>query len=407
MSEVDAAYGGEMSAHHYFRKSALMSDVLAAVREVLGQPSKALALHEPEFAGREWDYLKECLDTGWVSSVGSYVARFEHGLATYTGARHAIATSSGTSALHICLLLAGVKAGDEVLIPTLTFIATANAVAYLAASPHFVDSEPVSLGMDAARLDEYLRDTARLAGGVCVNRHTGAPIRALVVMHVFGHPADLDALSEVALRWHLVLIEDAAESLGSSYHGRHTGNVGLLSALSFNGNKIVTTGGGGAVLTNDAALGRRAKHLTTTARTPHRWSFLHDEVGYNYRLPNLNAALGCAQLEQLGSMLERKRRLAARYAKAFANVEGVKFLNEPPGTSSNYWLNAIVLDVAHEALRDNLLVALNDDGYMSRPVWTLMHKLPMYDTCPHMDLTVAEQMEARIINLPSSAKLGT
>lgn len=384
----------------------VLTEVLAAMRSVLGSPTVTLALHEPEFGGHEWDYVKECIDTGWVSSAGSYVDRFEGDLAAFTGAAHAIATSNGTSALHICLLLAGVKAGDEVLLPALTFVATANAVSYVAAMPHFADCEEASLGVDPAKLDAHLRETAQIVDGVCVNRRTGAPIRALVVMHVFGHPSDLDALAEVSRRWCLVLIEDAAESLGSKYQGRHTGNFGLLSALSFNGNKVVTTGGGGAVLTNDAALGRRAKHLTTTARTPHQWSFLHDEVGYNYRLPNLNAALGCAQLEQLPSMLERKRRLAARYEQAFAGVDGVRFLREPPGTSSNYWLNAIVLDACHAARRNDLLAALNDAGYMSRPVWTLMHKLPMYRTCPRMDLTLAEQMEARIINLPSSAKLG-
>jgi perosamine synthetase len=383
----------------------LISAVLAAVRRVLGEPARPLALHEPEFAGREWDYVKECLDTGWVSSVGSYVDRFERDLCAITGAAHAVATSNGTSALHICLLLAGVKPGDEVLMPALTFIATANAASYAGAVPHFVDSEAVSLGVDAAKLDANLRAIAEVVDGTCINRQTGATIRALVVMHVFGHPADLDALAEVAQRWQLVLIEDAAESLGSSYRGRHTGNVGLLSALSFNGNKVVTTGGGGAVLTNDPALGRRAKHLTTTARTPHRWNFLHDEVGYNYRLPNLNAALGCAQLERLPSMVARKRRLAARYEAAFAPVDGVAFLREPAGTSSNYWLNAIVLDARHEARRDDLLAALNDANYMSRPVWTLMHKLPMYAACPRSDLTLAEQMEARIINLPSSPKL--
>jgi perosamine synthetase len=384
----------------------VVSDVIDAARTVLGESAQTMPLHEPEFAGREWDYVKECLDTGWVSSVGSYVDRFERDLATFTGAAHVVATSNGTSALHICLLLAGVKAGDEVLMPTLTFIATANAVSYIAAVPHFVDSETVSLGVDAAKLDSHLRETARLVNGVCVNQRTGAAIRALVVMHVFGHPSDLDALADVARRWKLMLIEDAAESLGSTYHGRHTGNVGLLSALSFNGNKVVTTGGGGAVLTNDVGLGRRAKHLTTTARIPHRWNFLHDEVGYNYRLPNLNAALGCAQLERLPSMVERKRRLAARYEAAFADVAGIQFLREPPGTSSNYWLNAIVLDAANEALRDDLLTALNDAGYMSRPVWTLMHKLPMYGACPRADLDVAERLEARVINLPSSAKLG-
>ena len=387
--------------------AALHEKVLAAVHQVLGPPGPGLALHEPEFAGREWEYVKECLDTGWVSSVGAFVDRFERDLAAYTGAAHAVATSNGTSALHVCLLLAGVKPGDEVLIPALTFIATANAVSYAFATPHFVDSEHLSLGVDARKLDAYLRGTARMVEGRCVNRRTGAVIRALVVMHVFGHPADLDALADVANRWGLALVEDAAESLGSSYHGRHTGNVGLVSALSFNGNKVVTTGGGGAILTNDAELGRRAKHLTTTARVAHRWNFLHDEVGYNYRLPNLNAALGCAQLERLASIVERKRALAERYARAFANIPGVHFLREPQGTSSNYWLNTIVLESDGAAAHDEVLAALNDAGYMSRPVWTLMHKLPMYSACPRMDLTVAERMEACVINMPSSAKLGS
>jgi perosamine synthetase len=380
--------------------------VLAAVHSVLGAPAGTIALHEPEFGGREWDYVKECLDTGWVSSVGSYVDRFERDLAACTGAAHAIATSNGTSALHVCLLLAGVRPGDEVLMPTLTFIATANAASYAGAVPHFVDSQEASLGVDAARLDAYLREAAHVVDGVCTNRRTGRAIRALVVMHVFGHPCDLDALTDVAARWRLPLVEDAAESLGSSYRGRHTGTTGLVSALSFNGNKVVTTGGGGAILTNDAASARRAKHLTTTARVPHAWNFIHDEVGYNYRLPNLNAALGCAQLEQLPSMLERKRRLAARYEAAFSDVEGVRFLREPQGTTSNYWLAAIVLDEAHAAGRDDVLRALNDAGYMSRPVWTLMHHLPMYRDCPRADLGTAERMERCVVNLPSSAKLG-
>ena len=349
------------------RADSVVDATLGAVREVLGHPSQPLALHEPEFAGHEWDYVKECLDTGWVSSVGSFVDRFERDLSSCTGAAHAVATTNGTAALHICLLLAGVKPGDEVIMPTLTFIATANAASYAGAVPHFVDCEPAALGVDADKLDAHLRDTAGVVDGVCVNRHTGAAIRALVVMHVFGHPADLDALAEVARRWHLVLVEDAAESLGSCYRGRHTGNVGLVSALSFNGNKVVTTGGGGAVLTNDAALARRAKHLTTTARVPHRWNFLHDEVGYNYRLPNLNAALGCAQLERLPSMIERKRRLAARYDAAFAAVEGIDFLREPAGTSSNYWLNSIVLDARHADCRDDVLTALNGAGLHVAP----------------------------------------
>ena len=383
----------------------LASRVLGAVREVLGTPSGMIALHEPEFEGNEWQYVKECIDTGWVSSVGSFVDRFERDLAAFTGAACAVATSNGTSALHVCLMLAGVQQGDEVLMPALTFVATANAVSYLGATPHFIDSEDRSFGPDAARLDDYLREIAEVVDGVCRNRSTGAPIRALLPMHVFGMPCDLEALDALASRWHLVLIEDAAESLGSSYHGRHTGNVGRVSALSFNGNKVVTTGGGGAILTNDIELGRRAKHLTTTARTAHRWNFLHDEVGYNYRLPNLNAALGCAQLERLPDMLDRKRRLADRYAQAFASLPGVRFVQEPPGTTSNYWLNAIVLDQASMELRDTVLTVLNDAGYMSRPVWTLMHRLPMYANCPRMNLPVAERLESGVINLPSSAKL--
>lgn len=387
-------------------KQRLPAAIVATVRGLLGESKQPFALHEPEFAGREWDYVKDCIDTGWVSSVGSYVDRIERDIAGFTGCGYAIATSNGTSALHVCLLLAGVEAGDEVLVPALTFVATANAVSYAGAVPHFVDSEAVSLGVDAGKLDAYLSKSVQIVDGVCVNRQTGAPIRALVVMHVFGHPADIDALVDLAQRWKLVLIEDAAESLGSYYRGRHTGNFGRVSALSFNGNKIVTTGGGGAVLTNDPELARRAKHLTTTARLADRWNFLHDEVGYNYRMPNINAALGCAQLEQLPSMLKRKRQLAERYEKAFTGLEGVRFLREPAGTSSNYWLNAILLDQDLAAYRDDVLGALNDAGYVSRPVWTLMHRLPMYKACPRMNLDVAEQMEARLINLPSSAKLG-
>ena len=385
--------------------SAVVSSVLAAVRSVVGEREGSVPLHEPEFAGREWEYVKACIDTGWVSSVGSFVDRFESDLAAVSGCAHAVATSNGTSALHVCLLLAGVRPGDEVVMPTLTFIATANAVSYAHAVPHFVDSEPVSLGVDAAKLDDHLREVATIENGVCVHRRSGAPMRALVAMHVFGHPCDLDALADVAARWKLALIEDAAESLGSTYRGRHTGNVGLVSALSFNGNKVVTTGGGGAILSNDAALAKRAKHLTTTARTPHRWSFLHDELGYNYRLPNLNAALGCAQLERLASFVERKRALASRYRAALARVEGASFLDEPPGTASNFWLNAVVLDSDRAGERDALLAALNDAGCMARPLWTPMHRLPMYAACPRADLAVAEQMEARVVNVPSSPRL--
>jgi len=385
--------------------SGITASVVAAVRGLLGSPDKRISLHEPEFRGEEWTYVKDCIDTGWVSSVGSYVDRFEQDLAAFVGCKHAIATSNGTSALHICLILAGVEMDDEVLIPALTFIATANAVSYIRAVPHFVDSETISLGIDAGRLEKHLERVAQVVDGVCINRITGRRIRALVMMHVFGHPSDIDALAGVAQRWKLALVEDAAESLGSYYHGRHTGNFGCLAALSFNGNKVVTTGGGGAILTNAPELAKRAKHISTTARVAHEWNFLHDEVGYNYRMPNINAALGCAQLERLPSMLERKRRLASGYAQAFAGIDGVRFLSEPQNTVSNYWLNAILLDDDLASHRDELLGALNAAGFMSRPAWTLMHRLPMYRACPRMDLDVAERIEAQLINLPSSPGL--
>lgn len=378
--------------------------VLSALRRVL--PSGPVALHEPEFGDAERRYLQDCLDTGWVSSVGAYVDRFEADLAAYTGAARAVAVVNGTAALHICLKLVDVEPGDEVLIPALTFVATANAVHYCGAVPHFVDCEISSLGLDAAKLDAYLGDLARLDGGACRNRRTGACIRAVVPMHCFGHPVDMEGLLEVAARWRLEVVEDAAESLGSFRNGRHTGRFGRVAALSFNGNKILTTGGGGAILTDDEALAQRARHLTTTARVAHRWSFVHDEVGYNYRLPNLNAALGCAQLERLPEMLADKRRLAAAYAGALEGVAGVRFVHEPPHCQSNYWLNGILLERADTDARDALLEASNADGIMTRPAWTLMHRLPMHAACPRMPLDCAEDIEARLINLPSSARLG-
>ncbi len=380
--------------------------ILDAVRAVLGDPSEGLiALHEPEFAGREWDYVKDCIDTGWVSSVGKYVDQFEDMLADFTGAKRAVAVANGTAALHVSLLLAGVRPGDEVLIPTLTFIATANAVSYAGAVPHFVDSEEETLGIDVAKLDAYLEQVADVSDGQCVNRVTGAPIRALVPVHIFGHCGDLSGLLRLCDRWGLAFVEDAAEALGSTYHGRHAGTFGAIAATSFNGNKTITTGGGGAILTNDVDLGARAKHLTTTARVPHRWSFIHDEVGFNYRMPNLNAALGCAQLERLPDMLARKRRLAEAYLEAFRDLAGARILREPTGTTSNYWLVAMLLDRADQAERDTVLQELNDAGFMARPVWTLMHHLPMYAHGPRMDLTSAESLEMRVINLPSSARL--
>lgn len=380
--------------------------IVERLRTALPDAAPPVALHEPRFAGREWDYVKECLDTGWVSSVGYYVDRFEADLAAYAGVGHAVATVNGTAALHVCLLLAGVSAGDEVLAPSLTFIATANAVVYCGAIPHFVDSDEASLGVAPAKLADYLADIAEVTVDGCRNRLTGRPIRALLVMHTFGHPVDLEPLAELCRRYQLVLIEDAAESLGSYYQGRHTGQWGCLSAVSFNGNKIATTGGGGALLTDDAELAQRAKHLTTTAKLPHAWEFVHDEIAYNYRLPNLNAALGCAQLEQMDDFLAAKRRLAERYAQAFAGLDGASFFTEPAYARSNYWLNVLLLDPAQAGLRDAVLQATHDAGFLTRPVWTPMHRLPMYRHCQRMDLAGAEDLQRRIVCLPSSVVLG-
>lgn len=371
-----------------------MESVLPAVRPI--------ALHVPTFAGNEWKYVKECLDTGWVSSVGKFVDRFEQELCNYTGAKHAVAVVNGTAALHVSLKLVGVMAGDEVLIPALTFIATANAVSYCGAIPHLVDSEIRTLGLDPNKLESYLEQISEVREQGCFNRSSGARIRAVVPMHTFGHPVDLLRLIEVAKRFHIVIVEDAAESLGSYYHGTHTGNFGLIAALSFNGNKVVTTGGGGAILTNDPEIARAAKHITTTARVSHQWLFRHDQIGFNYRLPNINSALGCAQLEQLNGFVAQKRNLARRYATAFKDVGRAMFFEEPEGCKSNYWLNALILDPAITGYRDDLLSMSNLAGIMTRPVWTLMHRLTIYEKCPRMDLSVAEDLEGRIINLPSS-----
>jgi aminotransferase in exopolysaccharide biosynthesis len=374
-----------------------------ALRTALGPGP--FALHEPIFNGNESAYLEECINSRYVSTVGPFVDRFERDLEKYTGAKYAIAAVNGTAALHVALLLAGVKPDDEVLIPSLSFVATANAVSYCGAVPHFVDCNESTLGVDATALREWLLAATEKISGFTTNRATGRRISAIVPMHTFGHLCDIDEILVVAQEFNLALVEDAAESLGSWYRGKHAGTFGLVGALSFNGNKIITTGGGGAILTDNSELALQAKHLTTTAKVPHRWSYLHDEIGFNYRLPNINAALGCAQLEQFTEFLASKRRLFHRYSDAFSGLAGIKVFHEPNDRVSNYWLQTLILDQADAAQRDAILEALNDSGVLARPTWTLLHKLPPYGDCPRAPLPVSESLEMRIINVPSSAGL--
>lgn len=383
-------------------RHSLADDVVSALTAMF--PDGA-GLHEPEFGGNEWAYVKECIDTGWVSTAGEFVDQFEQTLCDLTGSPYAIATVNGTAALHICLILAGVRTGDEVIVPGLSFVATANAVSYCGAIPHFADIELETLGLDAGRLGRYLEEVSEWRQDHRVNKATGRPIRAVVCMHTFGHPTDLDSLMAVCAALDLPLIEDAAESLGSLYRGRHTGTFTPFGALSFNGNKIATTGGGGAVLAQDPDVAAAAKHLTTTAKVPHAFEFIHDQVGYNYRMPNLNAGLGCAQLERLSDFVSRKRRLADHYARTFENFSEVSVFTEPAFAQSNYWLNNLMLAHDETAARNTILKTLNENGIMARAAWTPINRLPMYANCPAMPLPVVDDVYARALALPSSPAL--
>lgn len=385
--------------------STLSQAITESIKQALNSPKEFVHLHEPRFFGNESKYVQECIDSTFVSSVGKFVDRFEKELAGYTGAKHAVAVVNGTAALHISLLLAGVESGDEVLVPGLSFAATANAVRYCGAKPHFVDSEERTLGMDPKALRNYLHSNTEQRSGRCVNRKTGSLVSAMVPVHIFGHPCDLVGLQAVAGDYNLAIIEDAAESLGSTYQGQHTGTFGVLGVLSFNGNKTITTGGGGAILTNNEYLAKRAKHLTTTAKIQNRWEYLHDEVGYNYRMPNLNAALGCAQLEQLPEFLNSKRKLFKHYQDAFQNISDIRLFVEPKDSHSNYWLQALLLDESVSNQKETILDTTNNAGLMTRPAWTILHKLEPFRDCPSAKLPVAESLERRIINLPSSAGL--
>lgn len=357
-------------------------------------------LHEPTFNDKEVEYVTDCVKTGWVSSVGTYVNRFEEDLAKFVGVKRAVAVVNGTAALHIALKVAGVKADDEVLMPSLTFIATANAVSYLGAVPHFIDVSYQTLGVDADKLKIYLEHIGTTKNNHLYNRETGRRISALVPMHTFGHAVDVEGLLKVCDMYNLTLVEDAAESLGSYYNGKHTGSFGKVSALSFNGNKIMTTGGGGAIVTDDEAIADYAKHLTTTAKVPHRWAYEHDEIGFNYRMPNINAALGCAQLEKVPMFVQQKRELTKHYEQWLVGIEGVQLFKEPANTRSNYWLQTILLD--EQFNRDEVLAFLNEQGVMSRPIWNPMHHLAIYQNCPKSDLSVTDQLNRSVVNIPST-----
>jgi aminotransferase in exopolysaccharide biosynthesis len=358
-----------------------------------------ISLHAPVFRGRERELVMDTIDSTYVSSVGAYVDRFEKDMATFTASPRAVAVMNGTAALHIALKLVDVVPGDLVVTQSLTFVATCNAISYCGAEPLFVDVDRQTLGLSPTALEAWLLEHALIDDdGDCRTRAGHRRIRACLPMHTFGHPVELDALIAVCERWNLILVEDAAESLGSYYKGRHTGNFGKVGVLSFNGNKIMTTGGGGMLL-SDEVMGNRAKHLTTTAKIPHPYEFVHDEIGYNYRLPNLNAALGCAQLEQLPDFLASKRLLAQRYIEFFKNGD-LQPIIEPKDCRSNYWLNGVVCQDG--AQRDALLKATNDAGVMTRPVWALMTRLPLFIRALRGPLDNAEWLEARVVNLPSS-----
>ena len=378
----------------------LADQVIEAIRSVVGPGT--VALHEPSFNGNEIAYLTECINSTYVSSVGKFVDRFEKELAEYTGAKYVVAVVNGTAALHIALKLAGVLPGDEVLIPALTFVATANSVIYCNATPHFVDSEELTLGIDSNKLREYLKANTEQVSNECININTGKIIRAIVPMHTFGHPSDLEGLLSVAHDFNIAMVEDAAEALGSYYGGQHVGTFGKLGTLSFNGNKTITTGGGGAIVTDDESIARHAKHLVNTAKLPHAWEFNHNEVGFNYRMPNLNAALGCAQLEQLPAKLNFKRELFYKYQRAFEEVEEINLFAEPVKSKSNYWLQTLLLKKGDFSKRDSILASTNAAGLMTRPAWMLINKLEPFKIYQSMELNCALSLEKRIINIPSS-----
>lgn len=375
----------------------------------------------PKFIGNEKKYLNECIDTTFVSSVGKFVDRFENDMAVYTGAKRAVVCVSGTNALHMSLMLVGVKRDDEVLTQALTFIATCNALSYIGAHPVFIDVDKSTMGLSPDAMKEWLQKNAEVRKNTrineldkshdfafqedeyaCYNKNTGRRIKACVPMHTFGHPVRIEEIAALCKEWHIELVEDAAESIGSKYKDQHTGTFGKVGAISFNGNKTITTGGGGMMLFNNEEMGAYAKHITTQAKISHRWEFCHDHIGYNYRMPNINAALGCAQLENLDAYVADKRATAAAYAEYFKNVDGIEFFTEPENSFSNYWLNVVILPDHDKQLE--FLQETNDNGVMTRPIWELMNRLPMFENCENDGLENTIFFADRVVNIPSSVR---
>lgn len=378
-----------------------MKDIVDFIKSIF-KTDEFIPLHEPKFIGNEKKYLNECIDSTFVSSVGKFVDKFEKDFASYVGSKYAIATVNGTAALHISLLLAGVKDDDEVITQPLTFIATCNAISYCKAKPIFIDVDIDTMGMSPTSLKEFLEKNCEIIDDKCINKTTKKVIKACVPMHTFGHPCKIDEIKNICEKWKISLVEDAAESLGSYYKGKHTGTFGKISAFSFNGNKIITSGGGGVIVTDDEALAKRAKHITTTAKIPHSYEYVHDEVGYNYRLPNLNAALLVAQMENLDKFLSSKKDLATIYKEYFSSIN-IDFVEEPNDCSSNYWLQAIKLE--NKKQRDDFLEFSNSNKVMTRPIWKLCSELKMFEKCQKDELKNAKYLEERVVNIPSSVRL--
>ncbi|MDB4505926.1 LegC family aminotransferase [Saprospiraceae bacterium] len=381
----------------------MYSSVTRFIRDLYQEEEKFLPLHEPRFLGNEKKYLLDTIDSTFVSSVGQYVNRFEEMMCEITGAKYAVAMVNGTAALHIALKLVGVNQGDEVLSQPLTFVATANAISYEKAIPHFIDVDKDTMGLSPDALQTRLEEVAEMREGYCYNKETGNRIIACVPMHTFGLPARIDEIVTICDKYNIAVIEDAAESLGSTYKGKHTGVFGKVGTFSFNGNKTVTCGGGGAIVTDDEELGKKAKYITTTAKIPHPWEYAHSEIGYNYRMPNLNAALACAQLEQLENFIQNKRATADAYQEFFKSIDNISYIAEPKNAQANFWLNAIQFPSKNE--RDDFLKYSNDQGVMTRPIWQLMNRLIMFKDCPKGDLSVAESLEETIVNITSSVRI--